>query len=628
MLGPDLVGCTGAVPATRPSPPVVDTTPAPLPFSTAPAVATLHLIHVGDTEAGMIGDDLGVGGVARGAAIIDALGRRAGHALVVHGGDTIIPSPELAVEFPWPVGSKSPQRPLLTANNALGLQVAALGNHDFDLGESFLADVIKRATYPHLASTLTVSGGALAAVVDDGMPWLGQPGTAGRLLRRARTCLGTLRDDVCDGAVVGVVAAVPESLRVLSGGASINCSAPVDAAGTIAALQPHIAALRAAGATIIVLLSHRQDAENDIALVSAGLVDVDVIVSGGGENRLAAPGQRITAGDVVDPLCATEVHGCWPVWRMARDGAAVAIVATDGGLRTVGALDVTFDGAGHITGTESGSRPWPVDEESLLELRAEMNRDLVGLELATTDALAPMLEVVGHVDEFLEGTRELVRNQETNLGSLSADALLAAALGDVPDVVAAFRNGGAVRDSIGMVDKSGARRGKDITVLDVKSALRFDSAVVVVDLSHADLARTIESSLVGAGTGQGRFPQVSRGVHLSYRAAGTDQQQQMVDGKAAGVIADGTRLQSLTVQRADGVVVVVVADGQVVDPAATIRIATIDYLVRGGDGWFPGSAVKTTPTTSSEQRAFRAMLARPDAVAASLRITGRITRLP
>jgi len=532
------------------------------------------------------------------------------------------------VEFPWPPGSKTPQRPLLTANNALGLQVAALGNHDFDLGEAFLADVIKRAPFPHLASTLTVSGGALAAVVDDGMPWLGQPATAGRLLRRARACLGTVRDDVCDGAVVGVVAAVPESLRVLSGGASNNCSAPADAAATIAALQPHLAALQAAGATIIVLLSHRQGVENDSALVNAGLVDVDVIVSGGGENRLAAPGQRLAAGDVVDPVCAREAHGCWPIWRTARDGALVAIVATDGGLRTVGALDVTFDGAGHITGTESGSRPWPVDEESLLELRAEMRRDLVGLELATTDALAPMLDVVGHVDHFLEGTRELVRNQETNLGSLSADALLAAAAVDVPDVVAAFRNGGAVRDSIGVVDKSGARRGKDVTVLDVKSALRFDSAVVVLDLSHADLARTIESSLVGAGTGQGRFPQVSRGVQLSYRASGTDQQQQMVDGKAAGVVADGTRLQSLTLKRADGSVVVVVADGHVVDPAATIRIATIDYLVRGGDGWFPGSSVKTIPTTSSEQRAFRALLARPDAVAQSLGVTGRITRLP
>ena len=186
---------------------------------------------------------------------------------------------------------------------------------------------------------------------------------------------------------------------------------------------------------------------------------------------------------------------------------------------------------------------------------------------------------------------------------MSADALLAAALVDVPDVVAAFRNGGAVRDSIGIVDKSGARRGKDVTVLDVKSALRFDSAVVVVDVSHADLARTVESSLVGAGTGQGRFPQVSRGVQLSYRATGTDQQQQMVDGN-------------------------LVADGHVVDPAAIMRIATIDYLLRGGDGWFPGSIVKTTPTTSSEQRAFRAMLARPDAVAESLGVTGRITRLP
>ena len=597
-------------------------------WSKAPAVATLHLIHVSDTEAGVIGNDQGIGGAARAAAIITALSQRVGNALVVHAGDTLIPSPELAVEFAWPIGSRIQQRPLLTANNGLGLQVAALGNHDFDLGEAFLVDVITRASFPYLASTLTVAGGALASVIDDGMPWLGQPGTAGRLLRRARACLGVLNRDVCSGTTVGVLSAVPESLRVLSGGASINVAAPVDVDATIAALQPQVEALRRSGVSIVVLLAHRQNALNDAELIKQGLVGVDVIVSGGGENRLAAPDQRLARGDVRDALCAAEVRGCWPIWRTAADGAPVAIVATDGSLHTVGALDLAFDAAGIITGVESSSRPWPVDEESLLELRAEMDRGLIGLELATTAALAPLLEVVGHVDVFLEGTRELVRNGETNLGSLSADAVLAAARVEVPDVVAALRNGGAVRDSIGAIDAAGVRHGKFVTVLDVKSALRFDSAVVVVELTHAALARSVEASLVGAGTGQGRFPQVSAGVRLAYRASGDDQQQRMVDGKPIGVITDGTRLQSLSLQRDDGTIIVVVNGGHVVAPDAIVRVATIDYLVRGGDGWFPGTAGKVLPTTSSEQRAFRALLGQPDGVATSLGRVGRISRIP
>jgi 2',3'-cyclic-nucleotide 2'-phosphodiesterase (5'-nucleotidase family) len=68
-------------------------------WSTNPSTSTLHLVHVGDTEAGMLGDlGAGVGGAAKTAAIISAHVARAGSALVVHGGDTLIPSPELALE--------------------------------------------------------------------------------------------------------------------------------------------------------------------------------------------------------------------------------------------------------------------------------------------------------------------------------------------------------------------------------------------------------------------------------------------------------------------------------------------------------------------------------------------------
>ena len=90
----------------------------------------------------MLADDEG-GGIARAAAVIEALRRRAGRALVVHAGDSFLPSPELSLELPWPPPSTDTpprlQRPLLVANNALGVQAMGPGNHDFDLGEAFLA---------------------------------------------------------------------------------------------------------------------------------------------------------------------------------------------------------------------------------------------------------------------------------------------------------------------------------------------------------------------------------------------------------------------------------------------------------------------------------------------------------
>jgi len=599
-----LIGCQTET-AAAPKQTTAKTTKQAVTFSAGPATSTLHLVHVGDTEAGMLGDiAAGSGGVARTAAIIKAHVDKAGSALVVHAGDTLIPSPELALEFKWPVDADKSRSPLLAANDALGIGAAAVGNHDFDLGEGFFADVVKKAAFPYIASTLSFTGSPLSPLVVEETRWLGAADSRGHIMRRAKACLGVVVDNRCDGGVVGVVGASPERLRALSAGATV-VTAPADVEATKVALQAQIDALRAEGISVIVLLSHRQGVANDAALVAAGLVGVDVIVSGGGENRMADGADRLLPGASVDPFCAGEAQGCYPLWRAAVDGAPVAIVATDGGLTTVGALHIAFDDAGVSTGVEAASRPWPVDEASLLELRADVDKGLLGLELATRDALEPLSAVVGVVDVYLEGTRELVREKETNLGSLSADAILTAAKKDVPDVVAAFRNGGGIRGSIGVVTAGGRRTGKEITLLDVKSALRFDSAIVVVELSHAQLAQAMDNAIKTAGS-SGSFPQVSANVALRF---------------------DGVKVSSLTLRGTNGPVVIV-DDGKVTTPAARVKIATIDYLANGGDGWLAGVTVPSTPTSSTEQRSFTALLADPAAVNASLGVTGRITSTP
>ena len=594
-----VVGCQTET-ATAPKKTASSTTT--VMFSTAPATSMLHLVHIGDTEAGMLGDlTLGSGGVARTSAIIKAHVVRAGSALVVHAGDTLIPSPELALDIKWQNGDDKSRSPLLAANDALGIGAAAVGNHDLDLGEGFFADVVKTAAFPYIASTISFSGSVLAPLVVEETRWLSAPDSKGHILRRAKACLGVVVDGRCNGGVVGVVGASPERLRALSAGATV-VTAPLDVEGTRASLQFQVDALRAEGLSVIVLLSHRQGVANDAGLVAAGLVGVDVIVSGGGENRMADHADRLLPGSTVDPFCAGEAQGCYPLWRAAKDGAPVAIVATDGGLTTVGALHIAFDNAGVSTGVEAASRPWPVDEASLLELRAEIDSSLLGLELATRDALEPLSAVVGVVDVYLDGTREFVRSGETNLGDLSADAILAATKKEQPDVVAAFRNGGGIRGSIGIVTAGGRRAGKEVTLLDVKSALRFDSPIVVVTLTHAQLAQAMKNAL-SAASSSGSFPQVSANVALQL---------------------DGRRVVNLTLRGADGPVVVVVK-GSVPTPDASVRIATIDYLAHGGDGWLAGMTVTSTPTSSSEQRSFIAALADPAMVKASLGATPRIT---
>ena len=567
-------------------------------FSPQPATSTLTVIHIGDSEAGLLADlSTGIGGLAQTRAIIDALVARSSAAIVVHAGDTFIPAPELSVE----VNKRSA---LLTGNDSLGVQAAAVGNHDFDLGEAFLADAVSAAAFPLVSSTLMVGSGPLQArLIDDGTPWLQDPATRGHIVRRGKLCTGTLSAGRCDGGVVGVVGASPEDLKALTRGAQ-NVSVPATVVATRDALQPHIDALRAEDISVIVLLSHRQGVQRDIALVESGLVGVDVIVSGGGENLLASTKHRLRPGAVRDALCTVVGDPCFPMVVRARDGAAVALTATEGDLLAVGALTLSFDDDGRLTGFENSSRPWPVDEISLLELRATIDKSLLAFEMKVRDTLLPLTRVVGHTTVFLDGRRDQVRNRETNLGDLSADALLHSARLTNPEVAIALRNGGGIRASI---------PGPDVTLLDVRTALRFDSSVLVAQITHHELWRTLEAALIGAGhngNGRGNFPQVSSGVELVYRTGGADQQQTQHGGKVDGVGCDGTRVKRLVLHRG-AEVIVIVDNGALPTPAAPVTVATIDYLARGGDGWFPGITPTWTATTATEQSAFMGLLADP-----------------
>lgn len=611
--------------ATAPAPPPAQEALPPSSLrgtlSTRPAVHTIAVLHVGDTEAGLLGDvDRGLGGFARARAVLQALRAQTPHSVVLHAGDTMIPSPELAVELETAPGG--PRRSaLLAANDLLGVQATALGNHDLDLGESFLADAIKAAAYPWVASTVTF-GGPLASLVVEETTWLHE--ARGRILRRGRACAGSFVAGRCDGVVVGVVGATPESLRLITKGVA-TLHVPDNAAGTVAALQPHVDALRKEGIGIVVLLAHRQGIERDVELVTAGgLVGIDVVLSGGGENLLASRRHRLLAGAERDPRCTVLGEPCYPVIVAGADGAPVVVVAADGDLRHVGELVASFDADGVLTGVDPRSRPWPLDDATAIELRAEPRKEDIAWELRTRDALLPLAKVVGATPVFLDGVRENVRNRETNLGDASADAILLAARSARPDVVAAFRSGGGIRTSIGIVGADGTQLGKPVTLLDVKTALRFDSPVVVVDLTHAELARTLEAALRGAGTAKGGFPQVSAGVELVWSTGGVDQQQDVADGRVRGVVCDGTRLRRLVLATATGPLVVV-DDGAVPTPAARVAVATIDFLARGGDGWFPGMTVKAEATTATEQSSFLAWLADDDARTRTLASTPRIT---
>lgn len=151
-------------------------------------------------------------------------------------------------------------------------------------------------------------------------------------------------------------------------------------------------------------------------------------------------------------------------------------------------------------------------------------------------------EVVAKTDIDLDGEREHVRRQETNLGNLSADAARVATGADI-----AFVNGGGIRTSI---------PAGDITKGKIAELFPFGNTIHVKKITGSDLVKVLENSVSGYPETQGAFLQVS-GVTFSFE-----------ESKEAG-----TRVTDVMV------------GGNNLDESAEYTVAINDFMAIGGDGY-------------------------------------------
>lgn len=548
----------------------------------APESRTLFVVHAGDMEGELLPRE-GEGGIARFSALVRALrDLDPERTLVVAAGDTFMPGPALGVRLE---GLPA----VALAHRDLAIDASALGNHEFDVGESFLDEILAASPFPFLSATVFFEGGPLGErqvrVGAGPTPWAEE--SSGMVLSRARRCMGRLektRDGhVCRGFAVGLVGATTDRLETVASVVPRARSLP-DLDAVVRAIQQEVDRLDAEAIDIVVLLSHLQGAHRDLELVERGLRGVDVIVSGGGDDRLADPGHRLLTRDEPSPLCAGAAPTCYPLRRRAADGAPVLVVATDGQYRYVGRLGLEFDRRGRVRRVLPDSAPWPVDDRSLETLGAAPDARARALEEELKKTFEPAREVVAHTRRWLNGEREDARNRETNLGVLTADSLVHAARSRGLAADIGLRNGGSIRTSIGPRELGGM--AAPIHRYDVDTSLRFDDAVVVVQTTHRVLKETLEAGLRGVGTGRGGFPHLDSNAVLVFDPSYPEQ----VRGADGSIARPGERVRELRYRRGDGSVVTVVSDGRLVEPDASIAVATLDYVARGGDGYFPRDA--------------------------------------
>ncbi|PZD71856.1 Trifunctional nucleotide phosphoesterase proteinYfkN [Acaryochloris thomasi RCC1774] len=503
--------------------------------------------------------------------------------------------------------------------NLIGFDASAIGNHEFDLGSDTLADIIAPdfrdpgleddrnvgALFPYLSANLDFSGDEVLSELFTNEILTNTDFRTGPEQSLAGTEVpkiapSTIIDE--GGEQIGVIGATTQILDSISSPTGTTVIGPQEnnMVALAETLQPEVDRLRDLGINKIVLVSHLQQIALEQEL--AGLLDgVDVIIAGGSDTLLADATDTLRPGDVAD--------GDYPFETTDANGNPVLIVSTDGEYSYVGRLVLEFDAEGNVitdsVDSEVSGAYATTDEvvnevygtEGVEDAMAEGRPSAIAsstkatgvqqLTNAVSDVVAEQDgNVFGQTDVFIDGRRESVRTEETNIGNLTADANLAAAQAFDETVVLSLKNGGGIRAPIGEIDADGKElppqanpvSGKEegqISQLDIDNSLRFNNSLTLLTLTADQLLEVVEHSVAATeeGATPGQFSQIS-GVQFSF------------DPDAD----PGDRVQSLTITDADGNDIdTVVQGGELVgETSRTFRIVTLNFLADGGDGYpFP-----------------------------------------
>ncbi len=293
---------------------------------------------------------------------------------------------------------------------AIGYDVMAVGNHEFDDGPKGLADFVDAVSFPVISGNLDLSS---------------EPLLKGKVGNHVVLDVG--------GEKIGVISVLAtDTVDTSSPGDNVVFQDEIDS------LKADVAALEAEGVNKIIALTHvGLPKDLDIA---ANVPGIDVVVGGHSHTLLSNTNDR-AAG---------------PYPTMVGDVPVVQAYAYS---KYLGELSVTFDDAGHVTSATG--------EPMLLDASVTPDADIAA---RVAEMGAPIEEmkkrVVAESTDVIVGDRNVCRAEECSIGTLVADAML----DRVKDqgISIAIQNGGGLRASI---DAGEVTMGEVLTVLPFQNTL-------------------------------------------------------------------------------------------------------------------------------------------------------------
>ncbi|XOQ15115.1 MAG: Nucleotidase [Shouchella clausii] len=365
--------------------------------------------------------------------------------------------------------------------NTVGYDAFVPGNHDFNYGLDRLYELEETIDFPVIAANL----------LNDEEEPLFEP----FMLQEF--------DDVTVG-IFGL--ATPETAFKTHP----NNVAAVTFEDPSAAAQRMVDLLQQEGADVIIALAHLgidETSEHTSQKVAAEVQGIDVIIDGHSHSELLT----------------------------GLAGENDTLIASAGEyLQNLGVVDLVF--ADGIL-VEKNAKLIQQSEAEAIEPDEKVEALLAELEEGQQAILA---EPVGQTAVDLNGEREHVRVEETNLGNFIADVLRNATEADI-----ALTNGGGIRASVqaGMITKG-----------DLVEVSPFGNYAVTVEVTGAQLLKVLENGVSGYPEPSGGFPQISG---FSFQFDPNNE--------------PGQRVHSVLVK------------GKPLQENETYLLATNDFLAAGGD---------------------------------------------
>ncbi len=474
----------------------------------------IYIYFTGDTHCA---DDEGVG-FAGVKSIIDKTKEKSPYVTLVDTGDAV---------FGDILGNDSEGEYIVELMNDVGYHLAVPGNHEFDYGIERLTELIELSDATYLSCNITYTGSGENPFANILHPYA--------IKHYGDTKVG----------FVGVT--TPESITssnpqsFMEGGEFVYDFAKTeDGEKFYSTVQSAIDNCKKDGANYVILLTHLGDGEE------YGIFSSDTLIS------------KVSG---VSAVLDGHAHNEIPC-RMVTDkeGAAVPLASTGTKLDNIGRLVITP--SGNITvGIVNGSigRDEEIDKT---------------VDDANAAYAAKLSEVIANSAFPLSthiGDERVVRNRETALGNLCADAYRAAADADI-----AFINGGCIRASL---------PAGDITYAHLLALQPFGNELSVVRTTGAEIADALEFSVRNSALGDDGEPEGEDGGFLSvsgikFRVDTTVPTSVATDalGMFANVGGD-RRVKDIMVLGEGG-------EYEAIDPEAEYTLVSVNYILEDmGDGY-------------------------------------------